>query len=281
MTHDRGDVADRIGLGLAYAALALLALFVLLPLLATVLGGLKTLGELRQNPFSLPLHPRWSNLTTILSGGRYWRLLGNSMLIAGFVTAITVMLAGMAAFVLAHIRFFGREMLMGYLMLGLMFPAATAMLPLFIQIRDFGLLDSYAGLILAEIAFSLSMSILLFRNFFRQLPGELFDAARMDGCGYARMCFAITLPLCRPIVTTVGIVTFVTSWNNYMLPLILLDTPGRYPWPLGIMDYQGQYSMEWQLVLAFITLTILPAVLVFILAQKHIVAGLTAGAVKG
>lgn len=281
MTHDRGDVADRIGLGLAYAALALLALFVLLPLLATVLGGLKTLGELRQNPFSLPLHPRWSNLTTILSGGRYWRLLGNSMLIAGFVTAITVMLAGMAAFVLAHIRFFGREMLMGYLMLGLMFPAATAMLPLFIQIRDFGLLDSYAGLILAEIAFSLSMSILLFRNFFRQLPGELFDAARMDGCGYARMYFAITLPLCRPIVTTVGIVTFVTSWNNYMLPLILLDTPGRYPWPLGIMDYQGQYSTEWQLVLAFITLTILPAVLVFILAQKHIVAGLTAGAVKG
>ncbi len=273
--------ADRAGRLLGYAGLGLLALFVLVPLLATVLGGLKTLGELRQNPFGLPLHPRWSNLTSILSGARYWRLLGNSLLVAGFVTAITVMLAGMAAFVLAHIRFFGREMLMGYLMLGLMFPAATAMLPLFIQIRDLGLLDSYAGLVLAEVAFSLSMSVLLFRNFFRQLPPELFDAAKMDGCGYTRMYFAITLPLCRPIVTTVAIVTFVTSWNNYLLPLLLLDSPGRYTWPLGIMDYQGQYSTEWQLVLAFITLTILPAVLVFVLAQRHIVAGLTAGAVKG
>lgn len=273
--------ADRAGRLLGYAGLGLLALFVLVPLLATVLGGLKTLGELRQNPFGLPLHPRWSNLTSILSGARYWRLLGNSLLVAGFVTAITVMLAGMAAFVLAHIRFFGREMLMGYLMLGLMFPAATAMLPLFIQIRDLGLLDSYAGLVLAEVAFSLSMSVLLFRNFFRQLPPELFDAAKMDGCGYTRMYFSITLPLCRPIVTTVAIVTFVTSWNNYLLPLLLLDSPGRYTWPLGIMDYQGQYSTEWQLVLAFITLTILPAVLVFVLAQRHIVAGLTAGAVKG
>ena len=276
-----GDARDRAGFAIACAGLVVLALFVLVPLLSTALGGFKTLGELRSDPFGIPPHPRWANYTGILASGRYWRLLGNSLLIAAVVTAITIFLAGMAAFVLAHLHFFGREMLASYLMLGLMFPAATAILPLFIQVRDLGLLDTYAGLILAEVAFALSMSILLFRNFFRQLPVELFEAARMDGCGYARIYVSITLPLCRPIVTTVAIITFVSSWDNYMLPLILLDTPSRYPWPLGVMDYQGQYSTEWQLVLAFITLTILPAILVFVLAQKQIVAGLTAGAVKG
>ena len=273
--------SDRVGRVAAYGGLALLALFVLVPLLATVLGGLKTLGDLRVDPFSVPLHPRWSNMTGILGSARYWRLLGNSLIIAGVVTALTVLLAAMAGFVLAHVYFFGREMLANYLMLGLMFPAATAILPLFIQVRDLGLLDTYAGLILVEVAFALSMSILLFRNFFRQLPIDLFEAAKMDGCGYARIFVSVTLPLCRPIVTTVAIITFVSSWNNYMLPLILLDSQSRYPWPLGVMDYQGQYSTEWQLVLAFITLTILPAIVVFVFAQRHIVAGLTAGAVKG
>ncbi len=262
-------------------ALGLLSLFVLAPLVATALGGLKSLGELRANPFGIPLHPLWSNYWQILASGRYWRLLGNSLLIATLVTVFTVVLSSMAGFVLAHIIFFGREAVAGYLLLGLMFPAATAILPLFIQIRDLGLLDSYTGLILAEVAFSLSMSVLLFRAFFRQLPGELFDAAKMDGCGYARIYFMITLPLSRPILTTVGIITFVGSWNNYLLPLILLDSQERFPWPLGIMDYQGQYSTAWQLVLAFVTLTILPAVAVFVVAQRQIVAGLTAGALKG
>ena len=275
------DRLDRLSKMIGVAALGVLALFVLAPLVATALGGLKSLGELRANPFGIPPHPLWSNYGGILSSGRYWRLLGNSLLIAAFVTAITVILSSMAAFVLAHIVFFGRDAIAAYLLLGLMFPAATAILPLFIQIRDLGLLDTYTGLILAEVAFSLSMSILLFRAFFRQLPGELFEAAKMDGCGYARIYLLITLPLSRPILTTVAIITFVASWNNYMLPLILLDSQDRFPWPLGIMDYQGQYSTAWQLVLAFVTLTILPAVAVFVVAQKQIVAGLTAGALKG
>jgi raffinose/stachyose/melibiose transport system permease protein len=135
--------------------------------------------------------------------------------------------------------------------------------------------------ILPETAFGLSMSILLFRSFFREIPTDLFDAAFVDGCGYIRFFVSITLPLSRPILATVGIFTFVKSWNDYLLPLILLDSDAKYPWPLGIMVYQGEYSTDWQLVLAFVTLTILPAIIVFFGAQKHIVAGLTAGAVKG
>jgi raffinose/stachyose/melibiose transport system permease protein len=125
------------------------------------------------------------------------------------------------------------------------------------------------------------MSVLLLRTAFRQLPTELLDAALMDGCGYFRYFFYITLPLSGPILATVSIIAFVDSWNGYLLPLIVFNSESRYPWTLGLMAYQGQYSTSWQLVLAFITLTILPAIVMFLLAQRYIVAGLTAGAVKG
>jgi raffinose/stachyose/melibiose transport system permease protein len=266
---------------MTYAVLTVMACVILVPLLATLLGGFKTLGELRTNPVGLPAHWIWENYVGILSTERYWRLLGNSMIIAGVTCFLTLVTASMAAFTFAHVTFFGRELLFNYVLLGLMFPAATAVLPLFIQIRDLGLLDTYWGVILPETAFGLSMSILLFREFFRALPKDLFEAAFVDGCGYIRFFFFMTLPLARPILATVAIFTFVRSWNNYLLPLIMLNSDAKYPWPLGIMVYQGEFSTEWQLVLAFVTLTILPAVIVFFAAQKHIVAGLTAGAVKG
>jgi raffinose/stachyose/melibiose transport system permease protein len=158
---------------------------------------------------------------------------------------------------------------------------ATAILPLFIKVRDLGLHDTHWGIILPQVAFSQALSILLMRNAFRQLPSELLDAALVDGCGYIRFFVSITLPLSRPILATVAVISFVMSWNNFLLPLVVINTNAKYPWTLGLMDYQGEFIVAWQLILAFITLTILPAMLMFMLAQKHIVSGLTAGAVKG
>ena len=266
---------------LRFAILFLVAGLVLVPLLATVLGGFKSLGELRVNPFGLPAEWEWDNYWSILSGPRYWQLLLNSLVISVLTVILTLATAAMAAFVFAHVRFFGSRFLLQYLLLGLMFPAATAILPLFIKIRDLGLLDTYWGVVLPQVAFGLGMSILLFRNFFRQLPSELFDAALVDGCGYVRFFRYVTLPLSRPILAVVGVIVFVHSWNNYLLPLVVLNRDNIYPWPLGMMAYQGEYSTDWQLVLAFVTLTILPALVMFIVAQKYLVAGLTAGAVKG
>ncbi len=147
--------------------------------------------------------------------------------------------------------------------------------------RDLGLLNTHWGVILPQVAFGLGISVLLLRNAFRQLPKDLLDAALVDGCGYMRFFFHITLPLSTPILATVGIIAFVTSWNNFLLPLVVLNSERRYPWPLGMMVYQGEYSTNWPLVLAFVTLTILPAIIMFTLAQRYIVSGLTAGAVKG
>jgi raffinose/stachyose/melibiose transport system permease protein len=207
--------------------------------------------------------------------------LRNSLIISTLTVILTLITASMAAFTFAHIRFFGSSMLLSYLTLGLLFPAATAVLPLFIKVRDLGLLDTYFGVALPQVAFSLAMSVLLLRRFFKDIPHELLEAALVDGCSYIKFFRYVTLPLSRPILATVGTITFVNSWNAYLLPLVMLNTDALYPWPLGIMIYQGEYSSEWHLILAFITLTILPTIILFLLAQKHIVAGLTAGAVKG
>ena len=263
-----------------FAALIVLAGLVLFPVLATALNGFKDLSELRTNPFGLPHVWMWSNYWSILTGYRYWQVLGNSLLIALFTVALTLVVSSMATFTFAHLRFFGDRFLLAYIQLGLLFPLATAIVPLFIKIRDLGLLDSYWGIILPQVAFSLAMSVLLIRNAFKQLPSELLDAAMMDGCGYFRYFLFITLPLSGPILSTVAVISFVGSWNGYLLPLIVLNSESRYPWTLGLMAYQGQYMTSWQLVLAFITLTILPAIIMFLMAQRYIVAGLTAGAVK-
>lgn len=264
-----------------YAILFLVAGMVLIPLVATALGGFKSAGELRVNPFGLPAEWDWTNYVGIFTGPTYWRLMLNSAVVALLTVFLTIVFSAMAAFVFVHIKFFGSAFLFNYLVLGLMFPVATAILPLFIKIRDLGLLDTYWGVVLPQVAFGLAMSVLLFRNYFKQLPGELFEAALMDGCGYFRFFWFIALPLSRPILATVSVIIFVQSWNSYLLPLMVLNKNDMYPWPLGIMEYQGMYSTDWHLVLAFISLTILPAIILFFAAQKHLVAGLTAGSVKG
>ncbi len=254
---------------------------ILIPILATAIGGFKELGELRTNPFGLPRVWQVQNYWNILVSERYWQILGNSLYISTFTVLMTLIVAAPAAFAFAHLHFFGNKFLFNYLIFGLTFPFATAILPLFIKVRDLGLLDTHWGVILPQVAFSQAVNILLLRNAFRALPGELLESALVDGCGYARFFVSIALPLSRPIMATVAVITFVTSWNNFLLPLVVLNSNAKYPWTLGLMDYQGEFVIEWQLILAFITMTILPAMLMFVLAQRHLVAGLTAGAVKG
>ena len=253
----------------------------LLPMWATVIGGFKTTGDLRTNAFGLPRQWIAENYASILFGARFWQMLWNSTVIAVFTVFFTLVVSSMAAFALAHLRFAGKKWIANYLTLGLTFPFATAILPVFIRVRDLGLLDSYWGVILPQVTFNLSFSIVLLRGFFAELPKELFEAAFMDGCSYTKNFWRITLPLSRPIIATVGVLALVGSWNNFLLPLVMIDSDQIYPWPLGIMQYQGQYGTDWGRVLAFVSLTMTPAIFFYLLAQKHIIAGLTSGAVKG
>ena len=263
------------------AFLSVVAAFVLAPMLATVLGGFKTNAEIRTNALALPESWDLRFYASIFTDPAFWRYLGNSLVISVGTVALTLLVGAAAAYVFAQIRFFGSRMLFSYLLLGLMFPFATAILPLFIKVRDIGLLDTYWAVILPQTAFGLSLAILLFRTFFQQLPKELFEAAYIDGCGYVRFFWRFTLPLSTPILATVGVFVFVQSWNNFLLPLVVLNSREVFTWPLGMMQFRGEYVTEWNRTLAFVTLTILPAIIFFFAAQKYIVAGLTGGAVKG
>jgi len=254
--------------------------FIAIPLLSTALGALKTKGDLRTNPFGLPTQWLWGNYADVLSRPQVWEMLGNSLSIGIITVLITLAVAAPAAFAFAHLKFFGEQLLLNYLLLGLTFPFATAILPLFLQIRDLGLLDTHWGIILPQVAFALASSVLLMRNAFRQVPDELVEAALIDGASYARIFFSIVIPLSLPILSTVAIITFVNSWNNYLLPLVVLNSTAQYTWPLGLMQFQGLYATDWPLILTYVTVTIMPAIIVFVVAQRYIVAGLTAGAVK-
>ena len=261
--------------------LFLIAAPVMLPLWATVIGGFKTTGDLRTNAFGLPREWIVDNYIEILTGHRFWQMLGNSAIIALVSTVLTVLVSSMAAFTLSHMHFAGRKFIGNYLALGLTFPFATAVLPVFIRVRDLGLLDTYWGVILPQVAFNLGFSVVILQGFFAQLPKELLESAVVDGCSYTRFFFQITLPLSRPVLATVGVLALVGSWNAFLLPLVMINSESLYPWPLGIMQYQGQYGTDWGKVLAYISLTLAPAILFYLAAQKHIIAGLTSGAVKG
>jgi raffinose/stachyose/melibiose transport system permease protein len=260
--------------------LFLVAGIVLIPIVSTALGGLKTIGELRTNPFGLPHAWLWENYITVAGRERVWQMLGNSLNIGVLTVALTLAVGAPAAFAFAHLKFFGEQMLFNYLILGLTFPFATAILPLFLKIRDLNLLDTHWGIIIPQVAFGMASSVLLMRNAFRQIPDEVVEAALVDGASYARIFRSIILPLSLPILSTVAIISFVTSWNNYLLPLVVLNSPRNYPWPLGLMEFHSLYTTDWPSILCYITLTIMPAIIVFLVAQRYIVAGLTAGAVK-
>lgn len=262
-------------------SLVIVGLFIAVPMFATAVGGFKDIGEMRTNPFGFPNSWDPHRFIEILNGPTLFPSMLNSLIVSLSTVILTVVLSSMAAFTFAHIKFFGRKMLMSFMLIGLLFPAATAVLPLFLKLRDLGLLDTYLGIILAQTAFSLSFSVLLFHNFFSELPKELIEAARMDNCGYIKIYFHITLPLSLPIIATVGVFAFVASWNNFLLPLISLNTPEKYTWPLGIMQFRGEYGTDWSRILAYLTLTILPAIVFFLAAQRYIISGLTGGAVKG
>lgn len=254
---------------------------IVVPILAAVLGGFKSTGELRVAPFSLPDPWRGEYYAEILGDASFWRYLGNSLFIAMATVLMTLIVASMAAFTFSHIRFFGSGFLLSYLLMGLMFPFAAAIVPLFLKVRDIGLLDSPWGVILPQVAFGLGFSTLLLKTFFDELPKELFEAARLDGCSYPMFFLKFTLPLSKPIIATVSVFVFVGSWNNYLLPLVVLNTRDAYPWTLGMMQFRGEYVSAWNSILAFVSLTLAPAVVFFLVAQKYIVAGLTGGSVKG
>ncbi len=268
--------------GVAFVVCLVVALIVLIPLIVVLVGGLRTNAELLTEPFSIPNQLHWENYSTVLApGSPFWSAMLNSLLILLGTVALLLATASPAAFVLARIQFPGREVIFNIFLLGLLFPLTVAVLPLYISIRQLGLLNTLWGVILPQVAFGYPTTILILRNFFRAVPQELEDAATIDGASRLGFLVRVLLPLSRPALAAVGIVATVGSWNNFLLPLLVLNDESKWTLPLAVTQFQQQYSTDWASVLAFVTLAMIPAVLIYLLAERQIVSGLTAGAVKG
>jgi raffinose/stachyose/melibiose transport system permease protein len=277
----RGTVAGTV----AFVILLVVAAAILVPIVYAVLGGFKDNGQLAANPVSLIPDP-WvfDNYADVLWGENapaFWGELFNSVIVAIIAVGVTVGCASAAAFVFARIRFRGREAMYTLFVFGLLFPTAVAILPLYVLIRQVGLSGSLLGVALPQAAFGLPLSIVILRPFFRSIPTELEDAARMDGCGSFGFFWRVLLPLSRPALATVTVLAIVTTWNAFILPLVVLNSADQWTLPLGVMNFASTYSSDAARTLAFTVVSLIPALIFYLIAERHIVGGLTAGSVKG
>jgi raffinose/stachyose/melibiose transport system permease protein len=280
-TRKRDAFKKRLPRFFQYLVLSIFTLVIVVPIVIMVFGALKTRGEMFTHPYTPPIPPHWENFGQILTSTSFWSLLRNSLITMVGSTAGVLIVCSMAAFVFARIQFRGKDLAFNLLTLGLMFPITVAIMPVYLVIRQMNLIDNLWAVILVQTAFGISMNTLILRGFFLSIPVELQDAASIDGCGAFDFFWRILLPLARPALAAVGALTMIVSWNDLLTPLVLLNSDKLWTLPLGTMQFQGQYSSDMALTAAFVTLSALPAILFYLFAERQIVAGLTAGALKG
>jgi len=269
------------GSPLVYAIALVVVAVTLGPVLYGVLGGFRTNAQLAEDPAGLPSPWVWDNYAGVLAADSpFWGYFLNSTIIAVVTTAVVVVFGIMAAYPLARYRFKGREALFMVFVIGLLFPATVAIIPLFILItQNYQMGNTWWGVALPQAAFALPMTVVILRPFLQALPTELEEAAQLDGAGRIGFFWRILLPLSGPGMVTVGVLAFVGSWNAYLLPLLLLQGDMR-TLPLGVADFSSEHSADTAGVFAFTTLAMIPALVFFLAMQKRIVNGLQ-GAVKG
>lgn len=262
-----------------FLALAAVALTVG-PVLYGALGGFRSNEQLARDPAGLPDPWVFSNYSGVVSNPDFWHYALNSTVIALITTVVAVLFGVMAAYPLARYQFKLREPLFMVFVLGLLFPAAVAIIPLFILVtRDLSMGNTWWGVALPQAAFALPITVVILRPFLMAIPKELEEAALIDGASRVGIFRWLALPLSLPGLITTGVLAFVGSWNAYLLPLLLLQQDMR-TLPLGVADYSTEHSADTAGVLAFTTLAMIPALLLFLTMQRRIVGGLQ-GAVKG
>jgi putative chitobiose transport system permease protein len=264
-----------------YALMSLLAMITIFPFLWMLLTSLK--GPTDQifsvPPQLLPGHATLDNYGTVLDQLPVPTFFLNSVTVGVAVTALNVLVAALAAYPLAKLRFFGREAIF-YLLLGtLIVPAQLTYIPSFVMaVHVFHYYDTVPALILPNLASA--FNIFLLRQAFRGVPNDLIDAARIDGASELRIWWSILLPVIRPSLAAVAIFTFVTSWNDFLWPSLMLHTQDNMTLPVGLVALQGFFSSDFRSIAAGVTMTVVPIIIFFMVFQRQFVRGL-AGAVKG
>ncbi len=265
-----------------YIICVAVAIFVLVPMLVAILGGFRTNADLNSAPFALPNPWHFENFAGIVTQPVFWLSFWNSLVVTVATVVLLLAISCPAAFVFARMDFPGRQMVFNFLLIGFLFPFAMAILPLYIMLRGLGLLNTLQGVILTQVAFGVPATVLILRNFFWAIPRELEDATYIDGGTPVDFFWYVLLPLARPALAVIAMLTMVASWNNFLLPLLTLGDQSTWTLPLGIMQFQTEHLTDWAAIMAYITLCMIPAIIFYLLAERYLVSGLTtSGALRG
>lgn len=267
---------------LGWIFLVFLAIVIIFPMLWILISGFKTNREIFTNPFSLPQEWMVSNCAMAWKYGLGDYFL-NSIFVTAVSTALTVLIALLASYGLTHSRFQFRlrKPLLLFIISGLMLAPQVALIPLYSLFSDIGIYDTYLAVIVPYVAFRLPFTVFLMRAYLLSIPKDLEDAAYIDGCGSFGVLTKIVMPLCKPIVATASLLTGMYCWNEFMFVLVFTSSDSLRTIPLGLMNMRGTFRTEWGVLIAALTLSALPIIIVFILLQKQFIRGLAAGGVKG
>jgi raffinose/stachyose/melibiose transport system permease protein len=254
-------------------------LIMVIPFYLIVTNSLKTKAEASSMSAALPTALHLENFSTVIEAGKLATSFFNSMLYASCSTIIGTLFAAMAAFVLSRNRSRFNRFLYFFIIMGIALPANYFTLTKVMQIT--GLINTRIGVILLLAAGQIPFAVFLIYGFLATIPRELDEAAIMDGCGSLQLFFQIIIPLLMPVLVTAAVLSFLGAWSNFILPLYYLNKTANWPMTLSVYNFFGQYQANWNLVSADILMTVLPVILVYLLAQRYILSGITAGAVKG
>ena len=260
--------------------LASAALFMLYPIFMMVLSGFKTTSEIFMSPFSFPERLNTENFQVIWNKTDVPRYFLNSVIVTLSSIILLLVTGTMAAYAIARYKFRGTLMVSLFFLSGLMLPIRLAIIPLFIQLKYLGLIDSLLGLIFIYTAMSLPATVFILTGFLRSLPKELEDSARMDGASELRIMIDIMVPLISPALVIAGIYSAVPIWNDFFFPLIFIQSPEWKTLAQGLTSFFGEYSINYGVLYAGLSLASLPMILIFIVQSRRFIAGMTAGALK-
>jgi N-acetylglucosamine transport system permease protein len=269
--------------GVAHTLLLIWAAMVIFPFLWMIVTSFKTDPEILFSPWNFPDTIQWNNFSRAWNEARIGRYFVNSFIVIIPSLAGTLLVSAMAAYVLARFDFPGRRILYYVFMAGLMFPVFLALVPLFFLVQDLHMTATYRGLILVYIAYSLPFTIFFLTGFFRTLPTEVAEAALVDGASQYRIFFNIMLPMAAPGLIAMGIFNFLGQWNQFLLPLVLMPDENKYVLSQGLafLAIQQGYQNDYSALFAAMTITMIPTLVVYVLFQRRLESGLTAGALKG
>lgn len=265
----------RISIIVVYATL------IVVPVLVVVLGSLKTMAGLFENPFALPDEWQFQNYLQVLTDHNMGRSFLNSTVVTVSSVAVTLLLGSMAAYAIARLRGWRGNLIFGFIIIGMSIPPQVSMVPQFVLFQNLGLLNTLLGLVIINVATGLPVATFIMAGFMKSLPQEMFEAGAVDGVGTARMYRSIAIPLSLPSIAAAAIFLFVIQWNELLYPLLFIVSPSKETIPLTLLNFQGQFLTNYPLLFTGVVLASIPLTVAYIFLQKYFVEGMNAGAVKG